>query len=103
MREMMTDPLLDRYCVVVVDEAHERTLRTDLIVGSLKKIQRMRNNLHLNEEEGGKSKGKGKERANGGTFNPLKIVIMSATLNAEKFSKFFNKYVTSHTLCVKDE
>jgi len=90
----MTDPYLKKYSVVVVDEAHERTLRTDLIVGSLKKIQRVRNN-QVEEEGDGKTKGKrkGKGKADGETPNPLKIVIMSATLNADKFSKFFDKYV----------
>ncbi len=90
----MTDPLLEKYSVVVVDEAHERTLRTDLIVGSLKRIQRVRNNRQVEEEGNRKGKGKGKGKADGETPNPLKIIIMSATLDADKFLKFFNKYVT---------
>ena len=74
--------LLLRYDIVVVDEAHERTLNTDFICGALKRIQRIRKRLVQeqdqipNTEEGEKVK-------------ELKIVIMSATLDPAKFSNFF--------------
>lgn len=80
VRELLSDPLLNKYSVVIVDEAHERTLRTDLLIANLKTIQKQRNNAS-------DSKGKG----NANKLNPLKIVIMSATLDAEKFSKFYHK------------
>jgi HrpA-like RNA helicase len=81
VRELMSDPTLSKYSVVIVDEAHERTLRTDLLIANLKSIQKSRSPP---------PDSKGKRSADGS--NPLKIVIMSATLDAEKFSKFFHEY-----------
>ncbi|POI32111.1 hypothetical protein CIB84_004137 [Bambusicola thoracicus] len=47
VREMMADPLLTRYSVLMLDEAHERTLYTDIAIGLLKKIQKKRGDLRL--------------------------------------------------------
>jgi ATP-dependent RNA helicase DHX33 len=82
VREMMNDPFLTCYDIVIVDEAHERTLRTDIVLASLKRILTQRNGNSTNHGD------KGKRKA-----NPLKVIIMSATLDAEKFSIFFEKCV----------
>ena len=63
LREAMTDPMLSKYGVVILDEAHERTLSTDILFGLIKEVMQRRRDL--------------------------KIVVMSATLNAERFQEYF--------------
>ena len=42
LREAMTDPTMDRYSVILIDEAHERTLSTDVLLGLLKEVLQVR-------------------------------------------------------------
>lgn len=75
LREFLTDPTLSGYryelsvpddltSVMMIDEAHERTLHTDILLGLMKDICRERTDL--------------------------KLIISSATMDAEKFSRYFD-------------
>lgn len=64
LREAMNNPLLDNYAVILLDEAHERTLATDILMGLIKEIIKHRSDI--------------------------KIVVMSATLDAGKFQTYFD-------------
>ena len=64
LREFLTEPDLKSYSCLIIDEAHERTLHTDILFGLVKDVARFRDDL--------------------------KLIISSATLDAEKFSKYFD-------------
>lgn len=77
LRELSTDFLLSRYSVVVVDEAHERGVNTDVLVGVLSRVAKLREKKWREE----KDKLKGEP-----SIKPLRIVIMSATLRVDDFT-----------------
>ncbi|RMZ83513.1 hypothetical protein DV737_g1622, partial [Chaetothyriales sp. CBS 132003] len=64
LRELLTDPELSQYSALMIDEAHERTVSTDIACGLLKDIARARPDL--------------------------KLLISSATMDARKFQKYFD-------------
>ena len=64
LREFLTEPDLGAYSFLIIDEAHERTISTDVLFGLLKDLARARPDL--------------------------KLIISSATLNAQKFAAYFD-------------
>ncbi|KAI9738767.1 MAG: hypothetical protein M1834_008274 [Cirrosporium novae-zelandiae] len=65
LRELLTEPDLGAYAALMIDEAHERTVATDIALGLLKDIAKARPELRL--------------------------LISSATVNAQKFSDYFDQ------------
>ncbi|RCH99567.1 DEAH-box ATP-dependent RNA helicase prp22 [Rhizopus azygosporus] len=64
LRECLIDPMMSQYSVIILDEAHERTISTDVLFGLLKRAAKRRPDL--------------------------KLIITSATLDADKFATYFN-------------
>lgn len=65
LRELMNDIELKAYSVIMIDEAHERTLSTDILFGLIKDLSRARDDL--------------------------KVIVSSATMDAEKFAEYFDQ------------
>ncbi len=64
LQEMKLDPWMTKYSVIMVDEAHERSLNIDFVLGLLKRVLEARKDF--------------------------KVIVSSATMNAEAFSRYFN-------------
>ena len=63
LRESLTEPNLEKYSCIIMDEAHERALNTDVLMGLIKKVLARRRDF--------------------------KLIVTSATMNADRFSRFY--------------
>lgn len=63
LRESLVEPDLDKYSCIIMDEAHERALNTDVLMGLIKKVLARRRDL--------------------------KLIVTSATMNSDRFSRFY--------------
>lgn len=72
LREMMTDFMLQKYSALIIDEAHERNVNTDILIGMLSRILKLRRQYFEKDPK---------------KYKPLKLIIMSATLRVSDFSE----------------
>lgn len=71
LREVAQDITLKKYSAIIVDEAHERSVNTDVLVGMLSRVVKLRSELAKEDT----------------TMRPLKLIIMSATLRIEDMTQ----------------
>lgn len=67
LNEMTSDFLLTKYSIIIIDEAHERKINSDLLLGLLSRVVKIRAKMALNNK-----------------ISPLRLIIMSATLRIDE-------------------
>ncbi|KAI0651669.1 P-loop containing nucleoside triphosphate hydrolase protein [Trametes meyenii] len=72
LRELATDFLLKKYSVIIIDEAHERSMNTDILIGVLSRVVKLREEMWKEGKDDTK---------------PLRLIIMSATLRVSDFAE----------------
>ncbi|OWP01915.1 hypothetical protein B2J93_4765 [Marssonina coronariae] len=71
LREVAQDIALRKYSAIIIDEAHERTVNTDILIGMLSRVVKLREELAIEDA----------------SIKPLKLIIMSATLRVTDFTQ----------------
>ncbi|CAD7964197.1 unnamed protein product, partial [Amoebophrya sp. A25] len=105
VREAVQDPLFSQYSCILLDEAHERSVQTDILMGLVKQALVQRRRMH---REWTRSGGKNSVTNEGASADectqeepvatpppqPLKVIVMSATLEVRTFVNFFSNAST---------
>ncbi|KAF3124758.1 putative ATP-dependent RNA helicase DHR1 [Orbilia oligospora] len=86
LRELGEDFALRKYSAIVVDEAHERSINTDILIGALSRIVKLR--LDMSKEDD--------------SVKPLKLIIMSATLRVKDFTENERLFATPPPVVVSE-
>jgi ATP-dependent RNA helicase DHX37/DHR1 len=71
LREIAQDFALSKYSAIIIDEAHERSVNTDILIGMMSRIVNLREQMSRDDEK----------------MKPLKLIIMSATLRIADFAQ----------------
>lgn len=71
LREVAQDIALRKYSAIVIDEAHERSVNTDILIGMLSRVVKLREEMASEDS----------------SIQPLKLIIMSATLRITDFTE----------------
>ncbi|KAF7982902.1 hypothetical protein HWV62_25164 [Athelia sp. TMB] len=79
LRELAGDFLLRKYSVIIVDEAHERSMNTDILIGVLSRVIKLREEMWKEDKE---------------DVKPLRLIIMSATLRVSDFASNTRLFAT---------
>ncbi|KAA1469988.1 P-loop containing nucleoside triphosphate hydrolase protein [Dentipellis sp. KUC8613] len=79
LRELAADLLLAKYSVIIIDEAHERSMNTDILIGVLSRVIKLREKMWQENKNG---------------IRPLRLVIMSATLRVSDFAENMTLFAT---------
>jgi ATP-dependent RNA helicase DHX37/DHR1 len=76
LREVAQDITLRKYSAIIIDEAHERSVNTDILIGMVSRVIKLRSDLAKDDP----------------TIRPLKLIIMSATLRVEDMTQNANLF-----------
>jgi ATP-dependent RNA helicase DHX37/DHR1 len=100
LNEMVSDFLLNKYTCIIIDEAHERSINSDILIGLLSRVIRIRAKIAL---EHLKKLDLDDNYSPPADFNmlPLRLVIMSATLETKVFLE--NKRLFPHGFTSKED
>jgi ATP-dependent RNA helicase DHX37/DHR1 len=71
LREVADDIALRKYSAIIIDEAHERSVNTDILIGMLSRVVKLRDEMAREDK----------------SITPLKLIIMSATLRVTDFTE----------------